>query len=137
MSQQIVQRWLSEVVRTANEKDLSAHMNLISKKISLHGVPGFETIGYEDWHRQCKHEFENNILKSVQYEGLMMMTETNEALRFKTFETVEGTDGVANAHGVEILLELEEDGEWRMVYQRIMPDDETIDTGLLPQNLQQ
>ena len=111
MSQQIAQQWLDEVAKTANKKDLSAHMGLISKKIRLYGVPGYETIGYDDWHRQCKHEFENNILKSVQYEGLQMLKEAGTSMIFRTFETVEGTDGMANAHGVEILLEQEEDGK--------------------------
>lgn len=136
MPNEIAEQWLKKVVDTANKKDLESHMALISKRISLHGVPGFETIGFDDWYRQCQHEFENNILKSVQYEGFKLVTETGKALMFKTFETVEGTDGIANAHGVEILLELEEDGQWRMVQQRIMPDEETLHDQLLPQYLQ-
>lgn len=137
MSKEIAETWLKEFVDTANAKNLSDHMALISRRISLHGVPGFETIAYDDWYRQCEHEFENNLLKSVQYEGFKLVTETSKAIMFKTFETVEGTDGIANAHGVEILLEQEDDGQWRMVKQRIMPDDETIREQLLPQYLQQ
>ena len=137
MSKEIAEQWLIKLADTANAKDLAAHMALISKRISLRGVPGFETIGYADWHRQCGHEFENNILKGVKYEGFKLVTETAKAVMFKTFETVEGTDGMVNAHGVEILLEQEDDGQWRMVEQRIMSDQDTIDEQLLPQYLQQ
>lgn len=136
MLEQIAQDWLQQVADTANTKNLDEHMNLISRKISLYGVPGFETIGFDDWHRVCKHEFENNILKSVKYEGFNVITQTATTIMFTTFETVEGTDGMVNAHGVEILLEQEEDGQWRMVQQRIMSDDETVNAGLLPQYLQ-
>ena len=137
MSEAIARQWLQKVEQTANAKAFSEHMDLISKRISLHGVPGFENIGYDDWYRQCQYEFENNILKSVHYEGFKPVTETKTAIMFKTFEIVEGTDGIANAHGVEILLEQEADGQWRMVQQRIMPDDETAHAQLLPQYLQQ
>ena len=132
MSQQIAEQWLKDLADTANAKDLDNHMALISKRISLQGVPGFESIGFDDWYRECKHEFENNILKSVQYEGFKLMKATDTAVMFKTFETVEGTDGIVNAHGVEILLEKEQDGTWRMLQQRIMPDDETMHYKLLP-----
>jgi len=137
MSFEIAEQWLNSLAETANTKKLDEHMSLISRKIRLYGVPGFETIGFDDWHRQCGYEFENNILKSVQYEGLQLLEETNKAIRFRTFETVEGTDGIANAHGVEILLEHENDGYWRMVMQRIMSDEETAKTGVLPQYLQE
>lgn len=135
MTQQIAQQWLNEVADTANQKNLQSHMDLISRRIRLYGVPGFEAIGYDDWYRQCEHEFEDNILKGVQYEGLKMIADTDSTIKFMTFETVEGNDGMVNAHGVEILLEQEPDGKWRMIMQRIMSDEETINTGLLPKSL--
>lgn len=51
---------------------------------------------------------------------------------FKTFETVEATDDTINAQGVEILLEKEADDKWRMVQERILPDDESAHDQLLP-----
>lgn len=132
MSKEIAEQWLKELADTANAKDFAGHMALISKRISLHGVPGFETIGFDDWFNQCQHEFENNILKSVHYVGFKLVTVTEKAVMFKTFETVEGTDGMVNAQGVEILLEEEDDGKWRMVQQRILPDDETAHDKLIP-----
>ena len=132
MSEEIAKQWLENSATTAaTNKDHEAHMNLISKKVSLQGVPGFENIGYDDWTAQTKHEFENNVLKSVTYKGFKLLTSTLTHIMFKTFETVEANDGTINAQGVEMLLEKEEDGQWRLVQERILPDDEARHDGLV------
>ena len=132
MSQIIAEQWLLDAVRTANAKDHNAHMDLISKQISLQGVPGFESIGYDDWSRQCQHEFENNLLKSVRYDGFKLVAETTTRVMFKTYETVEATDGTVNAQGVEMLLVKEDDGKWRLAQERILPPDESAHDKLVP-----
>jgi len=131
MSETIAKNWLENASITASNKDHVAHMNLISKKVSLQGVPGYENIGYEDWAAQTKHEFENDVLKSVSYKGFKPLTSTLTHIMFKTFETVEANDGTINAQGVEMLLEKEEDGQWRLVQERILPVDEARHDGLL------
>lgn len=110
-------------------------MNLISKKINLMGVPGFESIGYEQWYAQCQHGFENNLLKNVSYQGLKMRISTDTNIMFKTFETVEASDGSINAQGIEIVLEKEDDGQWRVIQERVLPDDETEFDQLLKKQL--
>jgi ketosteroid isomerase-like protein len=132
MSQSIAEKWLQDSAHTANAKDFTAHMDLISKRISLHGVPDFETIGYEEWARQCQYEFENNILKSVRYDGFKLVADTSDRIMFKTFETVEAMDGTINAQGVEMLLEKEDDGKWRLVQERVLPPDEAAHDKLIP-----
>ena len=131
MSQTIAQQWLQNASSTADKKNHLAHMDLISKKVSLQGVPGYENIGYEDWAAQTKHEFENNILKSVSYTGFKLLKATNTHIMFKTFETVQSTDNTTNAQGIEILLEKESDGQWRLVQERILPADEAKHDGLV------
>jgi len=131
MSETIAQQWLQNATSTAADKNHIAHMNLISKKVSLQGVPGYENIGYEDWAAQTRHEFENNILKSVSYRGFKLLKATNTHIMFKTFETVQANDGTSNAQGIEILLEKEDDGQWRLVQERILPADEAMHDGLV------
>lgn len=131
MSEVIAQQYLNDAATTANNKDHAAHMALISTKVSLQGIPGYENIGYADWSAQTKHEFEDNILKQVRYDGLKLIASTETHVMFKTFETVEANDGTINAQGVEILLEKEDDGIWRLVQERILPADETKHAGLL------
>lgn len=125
MSKEIAQKWLEDSAKTANALNLSAHMNLISKRVSLTGVPGFDTIGYDDWYAQCEHEFGNRLLKSVRYNGFKLIVETDSRVMFKTYEKVEGSDGTTNAQGVEMLLEKEDDGVWRLVQERVLPEAES------------
>lgn len=125
MSQQIAQQWLDDAAATANAHDLSAHMNLISKRIVLTGVPGFESIGYDDWFAQCQHEFTNGLLKSVDYKGLKIIVDTDSRIMFKTWETVVGVDGETNAQGIEALIEKEDDGVWRLTQERVLSGEES------------
>jgi len=116
--------FLAEMAETANKLDLDAHMNLISKEVSVYGVPGFEVITYDDWFKQCEYEFTNKLLKGVSYQGLNVLAETPERIMFKSVETVEGSDGSSNTSGIEFIIQKEEDGQWRVSQERILPEDE-------------
>ena len=85
-------QWLRDAAATANSKNHPAHMDLISKRVNLVGVPGYESIGYEQWSAQCRHEFEHHLIKSVRYDGLKMLAPTESRVMFKTFETASATD---------------------------------------------
>lgn len=115
---------LEALALTANAGAFVSHMDLISKEVSVYGVPGFDVIGYDDWARQCEYEFDEGLLKRVSYEGLRVVTATPANVLFKTTETVEGTDGTVNQQGVEILIRKEADGKWRVVQERILANDE-------------
>ena len=104
MASKDAQAMLEALAHTANTGAYAAHMDLISKEVSVYGVPGFDVIGYADWARQCKFEFDEGVLKQVSYEGLRVVSDTPDNVLFKTIETVEGTDGKINCQGVEILI---------------------------------
>ena len=116
--------FLAVMAETANKLDLDAHMNLISKEVSVYGVPDFEVITYKDWYKQCKYEFENKLLKKVSYDGLNVLAETGDRVMFKSLETIEGSDGSINTSGIEFIIQKEDDGLWRVGQERILPDDE-------------
>jgi len=116
--------FLAVMAETANKLDFEAHMNLISKEVSVYGVPDFEVITYDDWHKQCQYEFENKLLKRVSYNGLNVLAETADRVMFKSIETVEGTDGSVNTSGIEFIIQKEKDGQWRVGQERILPEDE-------------
>lgn len=124
MSNDIVNTFLRTMADTATNRDLDAHMDLISQKVQLFGVPGFEVIGYDDWHAQCQHEFSQGLIKKVSYQGLKIITPMEKRIMFKTIETVEATDGTCNIMGIEVILENEKDGKWRISQERILTDDE-------------
>ena len=117
-------QFLDEMAMTANAHDFDAHMNLISKQVGVFGVPGFDVIGYQDWYNQCQHEFANKLLKRVSYQGLNVIAETPDRIMFKSIETVEANDGTSNTSGVEFIIQKEDDGQWRVSQERILPDDE-------------
>ncbi len=115
---------LEALALTANAGEYISHMDLISRNVSVYGVPGFDVIGYDDWARQCQYEFDEGLLKQVSYEGLRVVTMTPGNVLFKTTETVEGTDGTINCHGLEVLIRKEADGKWRVLQERILAANE-------------
>ena len=96
MPEKIVTVCLSNLSQTAIRRDHTAHMQLISGRVSLPGVPGFENIGYADWSRQCKHEFENGLIDNIQYRGLKIRAATDARIMFMTHETVTASDGTVS-----------------------------------------
>lgn len=122
---EIVKSWLGQVSATAAAHDHAAHMALISKTVSLTGIPGYKEIGYTEWSAQCEHEFADNILESVIYGEPQMVTDDGERIMFRVFETVTGTDGAVNAQGVEMLIEKEDGNRWRLTRERVLSKEET------------
>ncbi len=116
--------FLAVMAETANKLDFEEHMNLISKQVSVYGVPDFEVISYDDWFRQCKHEFENKLLKKISYQGLNILAQTTDRVMFKSIETIEANDDSIKSNGIEFIIQKEDDGQWRVVQERILPDDE-------------
>ena len=129
--EQIAQAWLNASADTATNKQFEAHFNLISKKVRVTGVPGYESISYDDWARQSEQEFKDNVLKSVEYDGLKLTASNDTQVMFKTVESIFANDGSNRKHGVEILLEKEDDDVWRVIQERVMTDDETRHAGLI------
>ncbi|MGD2053100.1 MAG: hypothetical protein PVG45_03250 [Gammaproteobacteria bacterium] len=109
---------------TDNALDLDAHMNLISKDISVFGVPDFDVIGYDDRFNQRKHEFDNILLKQVGCKGLNVPAKAPNRIMFKSIETVEGSDGSVITSGIGFIIQKEEEAGWRVNQQRVLPDDE-------------
>lgn len=130
MSEETVQQWLQEISRTVAARDHAGHMRLISHAVALLGVPGFENIGFDDWSKQCQHEFSNGLIQSVDYGKIRIRVITGKRIMFMTYETVTASDGSRNAQGIECVLEKEDDGHWRLVQERIMSPDETRQYGL-------
>lgn len=130
-AQTIAQQWLDASAKTATEKQFEAHFNLISKRVRVTGVPGFESVSYNDWARQSEQEFKDNVLKSVSYEGLNMVASNEKQIMFQTLEKVVANDGLEKNQGLEVVLEKEDDGVWRVIQERVMPHEEAQHFGLI------
>jgi len=125
-AQQIAEQWLTHAAESAGEKDLKVHMGMISKRVSLQGVPGFDNIDYDAWYKQCRHQFENAMIKNISYKGFNLVSATESQIMFTVFEMVMGTDGTLNEQIVEMSLEKEEDGVWRLVQERVLIENEAM-----------
>lgn len=131
MSTQVAEKLLQDMAQSANDKDYAAHMGLISQDVRVFGIPGFEVIGYDDWAHQCRHKFDNNILESVSYGPLKMMAQSPGRIMFKTLETIKAHDGSCNVNVVEIIVQKEDDGKWRVLQERILSEDEATHNGII------
>ena len=127
----LAQEWMDASAKTATERNFDAHFNLISKKVRVTGVPGFESISYDDWARASEQDFKDSVLQSVTYDGLKMSAHNETQIMFKTLEIIQVNDGSHKTQGVEILIELEEDGVWRVIQERVMTSDECKHVGLM------
>lgn len=125
-AQQIAEQWLSRAIETAERKDLEQHMEMISKRVSVQGVPGFDNIDYDTWYTQCRHQFENAMIKSVAYKGFNLISVTEDQIVFTVYETVVGTDGTLNEQIVEKSLEKESDDVWRLVLERVLIENDAM-----------
>jgi len=125
-AQQIAEQWLTDAAESAAQKDLMAHMGMISKRVSVEGVPGFDSIDYDKWYEQCRHQFENSMIKSIAYKGFNLLSASESQILFTVFETVVGTDGTVNEQIVEMSLEKEDDSVWRLVTERVLIENDAM-----------
>ncbi len=130
MTQPTVDAWLRDFVATALARDLAGHMAMISPQVLVFGVPGFDTLDYHDWYRQCEHEFPRGLLTGLGYSRVNVRTAADRRILFKALETSETADGETTRQGVEMLLEHDGDA-WRLKQLRILPEDEARHDGLL------
>jgi len=130
MTQSTVTAWLEHFVDTALARDLAGHMAMISPDVLVFGVPGFDTLDYDDWYRQCEHEFPLGLLTGLEYDAISIRSASDERILFKALESTTTADGGRSRQGVELLLE-RDDHDWRLKQLRLLPEDEARHDGLL------
>ncbi len=126
----VVQQWLDALSSTTIAGELDRHMALISQKLKLFGMPGFDTLGYDDWKRQCAHEFPQRMVDDIHYGPVKIRTTSDGHILFSVHEYIETRDGERIKQPVEMLLSLEDDGQWRLTQQRILDAAEATHLGL-------
>ena len=119
MSQELIRNWLKSMSDSVKNRDLESHMELVSKKVQLYGIPNQDVLGYKDWYRRRRNEFNNNRLASLSYNNLNIKTITLRRLGFEVTEIMQASNGQQIQIDKEILLEQEEDKQWRVVEETI------------------
>lgn len=119
MSQELIRNWLKSMSDSVRNQDLKGHMKLVSKKVQVYGIPNKDVLGYKDWYRRRRNEFINKRLASLSYSNLNIKTITLRRLGFEITEIMQATNGHQIQLEKEILLEQEEDKQWRVVEETI------------------
>lgn len=125
VNEELIHDWLNSFAATAEQANLGAHMAHISHQVEVLGVPGFEVVSYEDWHRQCREEFPQKLIRSVNYSNMKVRELGADFVVFVVHEEVVLNDGGNNPNTVEMRLQLEGD---RLLLRklRILPPLESL-----------
>ena len=119
MSELDIQKWLSNVTETVNNKDLKKHMDLVSENVVIYGMPKGNTLNYADWYNRRKSEFARNVLKDLSYHNLKVKNFGLRRLIFSIEEIMDGTNGDMAVINKQVILEQEQDEKWRVVEETI------------------
>jgi len=119
MSQELILNWLKRVSESVEHRDLTAHMELVSKNVRVYGIPNQASLDYQGWYRRRRNEFNNNRLASLRYTNLNIKTITLRRLGFQVTEIMQATNGQQIEIIKDILLEREADNQWRVVEETI------------------
>lgn len=119
MSELDIRKWLSNITETVKEKDLDKHMDLVSEKVMVYGMPSGKTLSYTDWQNRRKSEFKRDLIKDLSYSELQIKNFGLRRLIFSIQEMMDGTNGDLAIIDKQVVLEQEEDNQWRVVEETI------------------
>jgi len=119
MAQHIAEDWLNALSDSVQNKDINAHMQLVSKNVQVYGIPNMDTLNYQQWLYRRDNEFLNNKLLSLKYKIIRIKNDQLRRLGFEVEEQMIAADGNAVIISKDILLEREEDENWRVVEEKI------------------
>ena len=119
MSELDIRKWLSNITETVKNKDLQKHMDLVSENVVIYGMPKGNTLNYADWYARRKSEFERNVLKDLSYHNLKVKNFGLRRLTFSIEEIMDGSNGDMAVINKHVILEQEQDEQWRVVEETI------------------
>ncbi|VAX11228.1 hypothetical protein MNBD_GAMMA25-1684 [hydrothermal vent metagenome] len=119
MPQTIVGNWLKQLTRSVKTRDLDAHMRLVSERVQIYGLPGGQIIGYAQWKKRRYTEFSQAQLLALDYRLLNLKTITARRLGFHVEEIMQACNGMCIYIDKDIILEREQDEQWRVVEENI------------------
>jgi hypothetical protein len=119
LAEQTVRSWFMSMSGTVRSRDIEQHMQHVSKKISVFGMPSKPVISYKEWKSRRHNEFKREELIALNYQGIRIISCSNKRINFNTNETMVGKDGKMVILDKNIIIEHEEDGAWRVVEENV------------------
>ncbi len=119
MSELDIRKWLSDISESVRERDIDRHMNLVSEKVSVYGLPNGKVLNFDDWRQRRENEFKRGILKAISYDKLQVKNFGLRRLIFGIEEIMDATNGDMVIINKQVILEQEDDNQWRVVEESI------------------
>ncbi len=119
-SNSIIKQWLNDLAFSAATWNLEAHMDLVSEKVQVLGVPNRKKIDYHGWKKRRHNEFNKKLLRSLTYRDAKLLNEGPESISFSVLETMKDHSMKSIEVKKEITLHQELDGKWRVVREQII-----------------
>jgi len=119
MVEHTIQAWCLGISGSIKHQDIDTHMQLVSKRVQVYGMPTTKSINYRQWEARRKFEFDNNEILSLNFKDTHLISSTHKRIRFSTNQTMLGTDGKMVLLDKNITLELEENQMWRVIEEKV------------------
>jgi len=114
-----VKQWLDRIAHSVATRDLGSHMALVSKHVQVYGVPGHEVIDYKGWEQRRRNEFDKGLLMRISYGEPQMKIMGLKRIAFTVEEKLHAQNGHQVVVNKEVVLEREEDEQWRVVEEQV------------------
>lgn len=125
MSENIVNHWLSSFAASAVDANLDVHMSHIAKTVQVYGVPGFESVSYDDWYRQCAQEFPQKLIKELNYSDISFTHTDDNKIVIKAKEQLLTNEGKNQTNDLEMVLE-QIDEVWLLTVMTILEQPQSV-----------
>lgn len=119
-SSAIIKQWLNDLAYSAATWDLDAHMELVSKKVVVLGIPGVDRIDYQGWLKRRRNEFNKKLLHSLHHRDPQVLSEHPNFITFSVQEQLRDRAKKCIEVNKEVTLHQEQDGKWRVVREQIL-----------------
>jgi len=117
--QTIIATWIAGITTSVKNRNLEAHMQLVSPTVQVYGMPSKAVIDFKEWRTRRKVEFKSGELLSINYEIQRIITTMPRRITFTAVENLLNNTGKLIRLDKTIILEKEADGVWRVVEESI------------------
>lgn len=94
-------------------------MSLVSERVQVYGMPSKDAINFREWKHRRSNEFKKQEVLALNYGGIRVISSTVRRIRFQATEKLLGQDGKMVLLDKHIMLEKEDDQNWRVVEENI------------------
>lgn len=119
LAEQTVRSWFMSMSATVQTRDIEQHMQHVSKKVNVYGMPSKAVINYTEWKSRRHNELKNKELLALNYKGIHIISCSAKRITFNTNETLVGKGGKMVIIDKNIIIEYEDDDTWRLVEENV------------------